>query len=442
MVDGTDTRPGRTAGHFFLLVGMLIIVSSIVVNPWTGKFWRKDIINYSDAMLSYFSWSCVLGCLIAGAGFLAGRTDARLPRNVAALFMALSLVILPDRLLLAKYGRRLFVPDVQNRYRYRPNVVKCWGPELGNNLISINQYGYRDDDFPIKKPDNEFRVLVLGDSVVMGHGVSHEETFCTQLESLLASRNSGRTCKVINAGIQGYATRQECNIMKETLAFEPDVVFLGFCMNDVTEPFVTDRELGGVGVDYLGMAQTSGRLLNYISNETGYGRLAEKIRDASIKAAIKKREETYNVGYMAGHPRDPAIEKAWNEVLSDLELVYSLGREKNIKVVLLIFPYTFQLAYRSLLTPQETLLAHAREHKVDVIDLTPAFEHLVSDKNASSTHSTAEEIAQATKERARRYFFDENHLTPEGHKVVAEKLCNYLDASAPRPQSALKKEPN
>ena len=48
-------------------------------------------------------------------------------------------------------------------------------------------------------------------------------------------------------------------------------------MNDVTEPYVVNRDLGGVGIDYHEVMQSSNLVARYLVNETGYGRLFTEI---------------------------------------------------------------------------------------------------------------------------------------------------------------------
>ena len=43
---------------------------------------------------------------------------------------------------------------------------------LGSNKVKINANGLRDEEIPFNKPEDEKRVLMLGDSVTFGWGVS------------------------------------------------------------------------------------------------------------------------------------------------------------------------------------------------------------------------------------------------------------------------------
>jgi hypothetical protein len=46
----------------------------------------------------------------------------------------------------------------------------------------INSYGLRDREFPLEKPPNTYRILMLGDSYTFGIGSNLEDTFSKRLE--------------------------------------------------------------------------------------------------------------------------------------------------------------------------------------------------------------------------------------------------------------------
>ena len=73
--------------------------------------------------------------------------------------------------------------------------------------ISTNALGFRDRELE-RKQDGELRILLLGDSITFGYGVSAEETYGRKLEAILASR-LGRRVRTVNAGIGGFNTVQD-----------------------------------------------------------------------------------------------------------------------------------------------------------------------------------------------------------------------------------------
>jgi len=101
--------------------------------------------------------------------------------------------------------------------------------------VRINAYGMRDEEITIKKPENTFRIAVLGDSVTFGYGVDVEESYPDILEKKLQTNGVGnRRIEVLNLGVMGYGMNQYLSVLEHKIFdFEPDVVILGHHLNDI-----------------------------------------------------------------------------------------------------------------------------------------------------------------------------------------------------------------
>lgn len=372
----------------------------------------------------------LLGLLMVANGLVLRWATSNAITSLSLMFATCALILLSDRLLLAYFGLPLWIADLDNHYKHRPNAVRSWGRSYDGKLIRTNSYGHHDNDFPLKKGIGEFRGVMLGDSITMGHGVTREETFANQLEALLNSK-SRTSAQIINAGVQGYATFQEYNAFLDSLVFEPNFVTIGFCMNDLVEPFVVDRRFGGVGVDYHGITQASSVLTSYLLNETGYGRLVQDLRNRQKSVEVAKRWELFSVKEISQTPfGDSKFSENWRIVLSDLDRLYAAAKERNIRIVLLIFPYTFQLANGKFQEPQRVLSQHAKSRDVDVIDFTEVLGKLIFDEGIvqflKEKGFSEKDIRALYGDRVQRYFLDSDHYTVEGHKVVASILYDYV----------------
>ena len=86
--------------------------------------------------------------------------------------------------------------------------------------------------------DTALRVMVFGDSMVVGREIPQDQIYTTRLEALLRER--GIRAEVINAGVQGYSTDQVLLLMQRWLpVYRPDVALYGSTHND----------LGGIELD-------------------------------------------------------------------------------------------------------------------------------------------------------------------------------------------------
>ena len=102
-------------------------------------------------------------------------------------------------------------------------------PDLIQNYERTNAHGQRDKERATEKPPGVRRILLLGDSVVEGYRLRHDETISHQLEELFQDENT----EVLNFGVSAYCTRAEVELLEvKGLKFNPDVVVLVFVEND------------------------------------------------------------------------------------------------------------------------------------------------------------------------------------------------------------------
>jgi lysophospholipase L1-like esterase len=108
----------------------------------------------------------------------------------------------------------------------------------------VNGEGLRGPEVTREKPEGVRRVAVLGDSIAFGYWVAEEDAFPRQLEALLNEvRGDGPRVEVLNFGVPGYNLAQEIETLRSrAFAFDPDVVVVAFCLNDLEGLF--SYELG------------------------------------------------------------------------------------------------------------------------------------------------------------------------------------------------------
>jgi len=125
------------------------------------------------------------------------------------------------------------------RFELRPGSVARAEVEY-----RVNAEGLRGPEVAREKPEGVGRVALLGDSIAFGYWVAEEDALAHQLETLLAEvQGSGPRVQVLNFGVPGYNLAQEVETLRSrALAYEPDVVILAFCLNDLEGIF--SYELG------------------------------------------------------------------------------------------------------------------------------------------------------------------------------------------------------
>ena len=115
-------------------------------------------------------------------------------------------------------------------------------------------------------------------------------------------------------------------------------------------------------------------------------------------------------------PLDPQSDRwaeRWNSILE----IDRLAKEKNVPVVLVLFPLEFQVLDESFSTlPQELLVMKAAEAGIPALNPLPVFRQACLEKPGGPCHLED------------RYLFADvwMHPSAEGHNLVAAELEAYL----------------
>lgn len=102
-------------------------------------------------------------------------------------------------------------------------------------FAGLNSLGWRDHEFTVEKPSNTFRILVIGDSLTFGEGVKRIDDLYTEIIQSKLNRASGTVrYEVLNVSMRGWNAAQYLRALKDRgLAYQPDLVVLGFFLNDI-----------------------------------------------------------------------------------------------------------------------------------------------------------------------------------------------------------------
>src|SRR5262245_18833039 len=99
-------------------------------------------------------------------------------------------------------------------------------------MAPTNAHGYRDTEHPLAKPAGVRRLLSLGDSFAWGAGIEFDDTYGQRLERQLPRRRR-EAWEVVQLALPGMNTVDEASqLHEEGLAYEPDLVMVGYVLND------------------------------------------------------------------------------------------------------------------------------------------------------------------------------------------------------------------
>jgi hypothetical protein len=166
---------------------------------------------------------------------------------LATATIALMLAAGEIALRLAGYHPPVFIDSsVKGTYHFAPGAAFDYvgyhpgSPEEFRVKVRLNHSGFNDKDYPAERPDpGTSRVLVLGDSYVAAMEVRRREAFHKLLEERLNAEDplGSGSYEVIALGQGNRAQKQQLEWLREFgPRYRPDLVLLVFfCGNDIME---------------------------------------------------------------------------------------------------------------------------------------------------------------------------------------------------------------
>jgi lysophospholipase L1-like esterase len=280
------------------------------------------------------------------------------------------------------------------------------------NLFSSQ--GLRDREFAVPKPPGVFRVIAIGDSVTYGLGVRAQESYPKVLEELL--RNSGPEgvsgVEVLNMGVNGYKTLQEVEHLKVNgLKFDPDVVILGFNLNDPGDfsrelPYFNtwqDRKWNREGIPFwqnlrgwLTRHSDLAFMIEYRTLKMRMGKLVEKKKEEPA-AKPEKRYDGYFQLY-----RNTAAMKGVSNAFASLE---EMSKNHSFHVIFTVFPLFYDFQNYRWTDLHTQIISLGKEHHFTTLDLLEIYK---------GTGQPATVFQRRTD--------DLEHPNPLGHAIAAKAL--------------------
>lgn len=194
----------------------------------------------NTSVVRALGWAFAYGLLYRSmASFVCAPVSQRRNTfaNVALLLFSTAFCLLFTEVALrfsvadSHHPTRVMQPDPEYLFLLEPNARGSWDflisdEELLPLTMNISPQGFRDRTYGPKQ-ENELRILMLGDSHMLGASVELEDSVPKQLERLLQLSYPDVLVSVINAGIMAAGPIQELGMLrKHGIAMEPDIVML------------------------------------------------------------------------------------------------------------------------------------------------------------------------------------------------------------------------
>lgn len=220
------------------------------------------------------------------------------------------------------YAKSDFLP-----FELKPNLDTM---HIGNThefsyAIKTNSLGYRMNEFSKDKPEDEFRILMLGDSMTFGYGVEVNENLPSQLEKKLndyleQNKIENKKIKIINAGFADGKSPDTyyLYLKKIGLDLKPDLVIVNyFINNDIAD--LDDTEW--VSVDADGLPEKIVSRTTYIDDD--YTRLKNEYQNWKYLIPVLKNSHLWILFSTALESKSPETVMKIKKMLNihDLPLI-------------------------------------------------------------------------------------------------------------------------
>jgi len=332
--------------------------------------------------------------------------------------------------------------------------------DTGNARIHSSQGFRRDGTVSVAKPDDTFRIIVLGGSTLYGIGVqpgdfypahptlSNTETVPyyleTELKEYFAGLSPSRKVEVINAGVTAYHTFQHVLYFYETLyEYEPDMVLFLDGHNDFYNVGVTNP-IKQYGYSSVNMVDALNRRKPFFSLHVFVNVFAEKsyffkLVAKSTKVLFEKYEVTpYNTaGDYTALDRD---------FVSEFKETAHTGFMRNYMLIDSFANY-YDFCFHVFLQPEVVFeeLSLLSDHDANIADITrthygqPREELMKRSREQFSDLFSRNGIdftdigeIGGTEHKDEALYIDYTHLTPRGSKLVADRMLPVIKRMVPQ----------
>jgi lysophospholipase L1-like esterase len=292
----------------------------------------------------------------------------------------------------------VFMRDPDIFWRFRPSQ------EINSRFFEgksyrINSSGLRGDEIPPRS--DKKRLVFLGNSCTFGWGVSEEQTFVKLTERLLNERQAEKIFETINAGIPGFSSFQGRRFYVSDMAsLKPEIVFIMFAWNDqwAAGGNIPDNQQKSPPKWIIKSQNLFSRLKIY--------RLLRKIILSVTEPSLEDKLDRQN----------PVYRVSLEDFYGNLYALVNFIRSEGSRPILLTSPAPSltkyyppgsrsQMHYYHELYNSQTRLV-ARNSRAELIDIAGIFD----DFNDLFDNAPNDPI----------------HFNATGHKVIAEKISEYL----------------
>ena len=266
---------------------------------------------------------------------------------------------------------------------FRSSKILGYEPMPNNHTseIATNSLGMFDKERVKYKPKSVYRIICLGDSTTAN------SEYVKILEMLL-NKDTDKKFEVWNCGVAGYSTLQQLRALRHKwLRYNPDMVIMGFCLNDFdTTPIVVKE---------------NGNLVGYFPHKE----ILPKVNPFLLKHSAIYRFIIARLLFSKKDDND-IVELSRSYIQKTQELLSA----KGIQFLIVILGIPERIENSSMKENYVVVKSIIEDYNIEFINIVPLFKK----NNPESL----------------KFLPDDNiHFNREGSQIVAEAIHEYLKAN-------------
>jgi len=278
---------------------------------------------------------------------------------------------------------------------------------------------------------------MLGDSFTMGKGVEDDQTFSVLLEESL---NKGKaicnadTIAVLNAGVDSYAPILSfIQLSRDLDPLEPDMVVLNLDVSDLIQETVYRKQAvyGSDGV-IIGVPGPEGKMLfnerirAWIENNLYITRLllfyTNKLleyKDFTVRRMVT--QANFEIAKHTLTEDTDRREEQWQNLFDSIRKIKRYCDDKSMKFLLTIYPWGHQVNEKEWIPGRYNFIADNAKVSDNSVHTIQEF---AADNNIQLLNLFP--LFRSYSGKPALYFSYDPHFTPDGHKLMAIGLAQYL----------------
>jgi hypothetical protein len=383
--------------------------------------------------------------------------------NISLLFFSFTLSIIFTEYIISSLN---FPKEYPWRITHPINYT-----EFRNNIefeyeFRTNSLGFRDKERVLKKPENNYRIFVTGDSFTEGFGVDEESRFTNLLEI--------NNIEYINGGLSGTGPiKYGRAFLNAGLKYDPDGLLICYNLNDLNDmPIELPEHLFYRNIDRTGIRKFIHSVipciytqiktfrirlfkdkkqteLDYLKEVTDYANYLEipktrifdwiqSIPDSLLTAVNENRFNGSILSHGLFYPesmvdiiemKSPRSKVKWNNTCETLSKLISEANKRDIAVGIVLIPASCQYDINILDVNNPTIIGGTiikkewqvgkseiqihmenwcKKNSINYLDLTPIFRKQIQ-----------------RDEKSYNYYMD-GHWNELGHKVAADAIDKWI----------------